>query len=181
MVLLYFIIYKLFLAGNGSVIFTVSAINPFSKHSRWWNILRLLICFNSDVDEEQEDFDINVGFVDFIKKNKRYVSQLAQGVSDVFLTSERLTALQSYSSNNRSFINAAKMEQRVILQNCEEIIGSDLSTYTEELKEAIKKTVKISNDDVLSRPSRSYQSYDVNIQSLGHTHTNLEFLCYPKL
>ena len=67
------------------------------------------------------------------------VSQITQGVSDVFLTSERLTALQSYSSDNGSFINAAKTEQRVILENFEEIIGSDLSTYTEELKEAIKK------------------------------------------
>ena len=71
--------------------------------------------------------------------NKHYVSQIAQGVSDVFLTSERLTAFQSYSSDNVSAMNAAKSEQRVILQNCEEIIGSDLSTYTEELKEAIKK------------------------------------------
>ena len=135
MVLIYFIIYKLFLAGNSSVTFTVFAINPSSKHSRWW----LLICFNSDVDEEQEDFDINVDFVDFIKKNKHYVSQITQGVSDVFLTSARLTALQSYSSDNGSFINAAKTEQRVILENFEEIIGSDLSTYTEELKTAIKK------------------------------------------
>ena len=67
------------------------------------------------------------------------VSQITQGVSDVFLTSERLTALQSYSSDNGSFINVAKTEQRVILENFEEIIGSDLSTYTEELKEAIKK------------------------------------------
>ena len=57
----------------------------------------------------------------------------------MFLTSERLTALQSYSSGNGSFINAAQTEQRVILENFEEIIGSDLSTYTEELKEAIKK------------------------------------------
>ena len=103
------------------------------------NFLRSLICFNSDVDEEQEDFDINVDFVDLIKKNKHYVSQIAQGVSDVFLTSERLTPLQNYSNDNGSFINTAKTEQRVNLVNCEEIIGSDLNTYTEELKEGIKK------------------------------------------
>ena len=36
-------------------------------------------------------------------------------------------------------MNAAKTEQRVILENCEEIIDSDLSTYAEELKESIKK------------------------------------------
>ena len=71
--------------------------------------------------------------------NKHYVSQIAQGVSDVFLTSERLTAFQSYSSDNVSAMNAAKSEQTVILVKCEEMIGSDLSTYTEELKEVINK------------------------------------------
>ena len=97
------------------------------------------MCFNSDVDEEEEDFHINVDFVDFTKKNKHYISQIAQGISDVLFTSERLTTLQSYSSDNGGFIKAAKTGQRVFLENCEEIIGSDLSTYTEELKEAIKK------------------------------------------
>ena len=57
----------------------------------------------------------------------------------MLFTSERLTTLQSYSSDNGGFIKAAKTEQRVFLENCEEIIGSGLSTYTEELKEAIKK------------------------------------------
>ena len=146
------------------------------------NFLRSLICFNSDVDEEQEDFDINVDFVDLIKKNKHYVSQIAQGVSDVFLTSERLTPLQNYSNDNGSFINTAKTEQRVNLVNCEEIIGSDLNTYTEELKEVIKKkTVKISTDDVLSGSSRSYQTFDVNIRSLGHTHAIVEFALLPEI
>ena len=94
-------------------------------------------------------------------------------------TSERLTTLQSYSSDNGGFIKAAKTQQRVILANCEETIGSDLSTYTEELKEAIKKIkkkVKISNDDVLSGSSRLYQTYDVNIRSLGHTHATVDKL-----
>ena len=89
--------------------------------------------------------------------------------------------MQSYSNNNGSFINTAKTEQRVNLVNCEEIIGSDLSTYTEELKEAIKKkTVKISNDDVPSGSSRSYQTFDVNIRSLGHTHAIAEFALLPE-
>ena len=57
----------------------------------------------------------------------------------MFLTSEKLTALQSCSSDNECFINATKTEQRVILENCKERIGSELSTYTEELKEVIKK------------------------------------------
>ena len=59
----------------------------------------------------------------------------------MLFTSERLTTLQSYSSDNGGFIKATKTQQRVILANCEETIGSDLSTYTEELKEAIKKNM----------------------------------------
>ena len=59
------------------------------------------------------------------------------------------------------------MEQRDILENCEEIIGSDFSTYTEQLKELIKKEkkkeVQISNDDISSGSSQSHQIYGINI------------------
>ena len=58
------------------------------------------------------------------------------------------------------------MEQRDILENWEEIIGSDFSTYTEQLKELIKKEkkkeVKISND-ISSGSSQSHQIYGINI------------------
>ena len=66
------------------------------------------------------------------------------------------------------------------MENCEEIIGSGLITYTEELKEE-SKTVKISNDNVLSGPSRPYQTYDVNIRSLGHTHATAEFVLLSEI
>ena len=77
------------------------------------------------------------------------------------------------------------MEQRDILENCEEIIGSDFSTYTEQLKELIKKEkkkeVKISNDDISSGSSQSHQIYGINIWSLGHTHATVKFVLLPKI
>ena len=41
--------------------------------------------------------------------------------------------------------------------------------------------VKISNDDILSGPSRSYQTYDVNIRSLGRTHATVKFVLLPEI